>query len=61
MSKRSLDRLFFNPSGTKVGGGRGGGARNEPAQYLKNDKCYKPETLGGVRGILQGLKNFKLI
>ena len=25
-------------------------------KYLKNDKCYKPETLGGVRGILQGLK-----
>ena len=50
----------INPSGTKglvstpvMGGGGGGG---ESLQYLKNDKCYKPKILRGVRGICQGLR-----
>ena len=37
----------------------GGGGRNGHPKYLKNNKCYKPETLRGVRGILQGLKKFQ--
>ena len=28
--------------------------------YLKNEKCYKPETLQGVRIILQDLKKFQV-
>ena len=31
-----------------------------PSQYLQSDKCYKSETLGGVRGILQGHKKFQV-
>ena len=55
----------LNPSGTKDFGthnqsprGKGGGGRVEidHPKYLKNDKCYKPETLGGVRAVHQGLK-----
>ena len=56
--------IFINPSGTKSLGThistKEGGGRNEPSQYLKNDKCYKPETLGGVRGVLQNLKKFQV-
>ena len=29
-----------------------GGVEKDPPQYLKNEKCYKPETFGGVRSIL---------
>ena len=32
------------------------GVEMDHPKYLKNDKRYKSETLGGVRGILQGLK-----
>ena len=32
--------------------GGGGGVEKDPPQYLKNEKCYKPETFGGVRSIL---------
>ena len=59
------DSSCLNPSGTKGFGthtkhqGGGGGGGNGPAQYLKNDKRYKPETLGDVRGIFQGLKKFQ--
>ena len=31
---------------------KGGGVEKDPPQYLKNEKCYKPETFGGVRSIL---------
>ena len=31
---------------------KGGGRKGPPPQYLKNEKCYKPETFGGVRSIL---------
>ena len=45
----------FNPPGTKGFGThtkhQGGGSKRTP-QYLKNEKCYKPETFGGVRSIL---------
>ena len=45
-----------NPSGTKGFGThtkhQGGGVKKDPPQYLKNEKCYKPETFGGVRSIL---------
>ena len=36
--------------------GEGEGLDMDHLMYLKNDKCYKPETLGGDRGILQSLK-----
>ena len=39
--KINLCCLYFNLSGTK-------GVEMD----LKNNKCYRPETLGGVRGIL---------
>ena len=55
--------LPVNPSGTKGFGTHTqhkGGGRKGPTQYLKNDRYYKPETLGGVRGILQGLKKFQV-
>ena len=46
----------FNPPGTKGFGThtkhQGGGSKRTPPQYLKNEKCYKPETFGGVRSIL---------
>ena len=42
-------RVLAPTLSTKEGGGEG---QNGPAQYLKNDKRYKPETLRGVRGIL---------
>ena len=29
-------------------------------RYLNNDKCYKLESLGGVRGMLEGLKEFQV-
>ena len=45
----------FNPSGTKSFGThtkhQGEGVEMDPPIYLKNDKRYKPESLGGVRGI----------
>ena len=48
--------MHFNPPGTKGFGThtkhQGGGGRKGPPQYLKNEKCYKPETFGGVRSIL---------
>ena len=28
------------------------GVEKDPSQYLKKEKCYKPETFGGVRSIL---------
>ena len=28
------------------------GVEKDPPQYLKNEKCYKPETFGGVRSFL---------
>ena len=28
--------------------------------YLKNNKCYKPETFRGVRGTLQDFKKFQV-
>ena len=34
-----------------------GGCEMEPLKYLKNDKYYQPETLGGI---LQGLKKFQV-
>ena len=36
-----------------------GGDRNVPAQYLKNNKCYKHETLGDVRGVRQRLEKYQ--
>ena len=46
----------INPPGTKGFGThtkhQGGGVEKDPPQYLKNEKCYKPETFGGVRSIL---------
>ena len=46
----------LNPPGTKGFGThtkhQGGGVEKDPPQYLKNEKCYKPETFGGVRSIL---------
>ena len=51
-----FSRKIFNPPGTKGFGThtkhQGGGGRKGPPQYLKNEKCYKPETFGGVRSIL---------
>ena len=58
--------ITLNSSGTKGFGthtkhrGRGGGVRKGPTQYLKNGKRYEPDTLGRVRGILQGLKKFQV-
>ena len=55
---RLMQMPFLNPPGTKGFGthtkhqGGGGGGRKGPPQYLKNEKCYKPETFGGVRSIL---------
>ena len=46
---------YINPPGTKGFGTHTkhqGGGRKGPPQYLKNEKCYKPETFGGVRSIL---------
>ena len=46
---------YFNPPGTKGFGTHTkhqGGGRKGPPQYLKNEKCYKPETFGGIRSIL---------
>ena len=46
---------IFNPPGTKGFGTHTkhqGGVEKDPPQYLKNEKCYKPETFGGVRSIL---------
>ena len=34
--------------------------KNDPPKYLKNDKRYKPETFGGVRGMLHVLKKFEV-
>ena len=34
--------------------------QNRSTQYLDNNKCYKPEPLGGVRGILQGFKKYQV-
>ena len=61
LQRHYLFRLFviktviFNPSGTKGFGThtkhQGGWSKKTP-QYLKNEKCYKPETFGGVRSIL---------
>ena len=53
----------INPSGTKGFGtyikhGRGGVRHGSP-RYLKNDKCYRPETLGGVS--FKVSKSFKMI
>ena len=49
-------RNNVNPPGTKGFGThtkhQGGGSKRTPPQYLKNEKCYKPETFGGVRSIL---------
>ena len=39
---------------------REGGRKEPPPLYLKNDKCYKPETFEGVRGTLQDLKKFQV-
>ena len=59
-----VDKVWnVNPSGTKGFGTHTknkGGWKEPPPQYLKNDKCYKPETFGGVRGILQGLKKLQV-
>ena len=49
--------MCFNPPGTKGFGTHtkhqgGGGVEKDPPQYLKNEKCYKPKTFGGVRNIL---------
>ena len=48
--------MTINPPGTKGFGThtkhQGGGRKGPPPQYLKNEKCYKPETFGGVRSIL---------
>ena len=38
----------------------GGGIEMDHPKYLKNDKHCKSETLGAVKGILQGLKKFKV-
>ena len=54
--------LVPTPS-TKEGGermGGGGGFEMDHLKYLKNEKCYKPETLEGVRSILQGLQKFQV-
>ena len=52
----SLENIsIFNPPGTKGFGTHTkhqGGVEKDPPQYLKNEKCYKPETFGGVRSIL---------
>ena len=53
---------ILNPFGSKGSGTHTkhqGGGRKGPTQYLENDKCYKHESLGGVKGILQGLKKFQ--
>ena len=52
-----VPRGFWYPH-TKHRGGGGKGSKWTP-KYLKNDKCYKPETLEGVRDILEGLKKFQ--
>ena len=57
MSMASFSSLLFvNPPGTKGFGThtkhQGGGVEKDPPQYLKNEKCYKPETFAGVRSIL---------
>ena len=52
---RLVGCFYFNPPGTKGFGTHTkhqGGGRKGPPQYLKNEKCYKPETFGGVRSIL---------
>ena len=60
-------RRDINPSGTKGfgthtkhEGGGGGESKRIHLQYLKNEKCYKPETFRGVRSILQGLKKLQV-
>ena len=55
----SVTKRFGTHTKHQEGGGGGGGVMDHP-KYLKNDKHYKSETLGGVRGILQGLKQFKV-
>ena len=55
-SQVSMDSFkCINPPGTKGFGThtkhQGGESKRTP-QYLKNEKCYKPETFGGVRSIL---------
>ena len=51
-----IETVIFNPSGSKgfgaPRGGGGGEGSKRTSQYLKNEKCYKPETFGGVRSIL---------
>ena len=37
-----------------------GGEMDPPSHLKNNNKCYEAETLGGVRSILQGLKNFQV-
>ena len=48
-----VPRVLVPTPSTKEGGGV-----KWTLSYLKNDKCYKSETLGAVRGILQGYKKF---
>ena len=53
-AKEMFNQYMFNPPGTKGFGTHTkhqGGSKRTP-QYLKNEKCYKPETFGGVRSIL---------
>ena len=39
---------------------KGAGVEKDPPQYLKNEKCYKPETFRGFKSILQGNKKLQV-